>query len=162
MRARAGQREREASHTSVRSKRTGSRQLHRRRHRLQRAQIERQALLRRFRASSTPESVKAVSRRTPVIWRSRDEAGGARRLRRRKTASAVGFRSQASGRVAEPCCIRLRCADAPRSPCMRLRRHLGRDEPRVLLLPAATAAKLDLVYVHDHDASVLHVVSVAM
>ena len=25
----------------------------------------------------------------------------------------------------------------------------GRDEPRVLLLPAATAAKLDLVYVHD-------------
>jgi hypothetical protein len=31
---------------------------------------------------------------------------------------------------------------------MRLRRH-GRDEPRVLLLPAATAAKLDLVYVHD-------------
>jgi hypothetical protein len=38
----------------------------------------------------------------------------------------------------------------------------GRDEPRVLLLPAATAAKLDLEYVHDHDASVLHVVSVAM
>jgi hypothetical protein len=30
----------------------------------------------------------------------------------------------------------------------------GRDEPRVLLLPAATAAKLDLVYVHDaHDVS---------
>ena len=25
----------------------------------------------------------------------------------------------------------------------------GRDEPRVLLLPAATAAKLDLVYVQD-------------
>src|SRR5215475_345561 len=25
----------------------------------------------------------------------------------------------------------------------------GRDEPSVLLLPAATAAKLDLVYVHD-------------
>ena len=25
----------------------------------------------------------------------------------------------------------------------------GRDVPRVLLLPAATAAKLDLVYVHD-------------
>ena len=25
----------------------------------------------------------------------------------------------------------------------------GRDEPHVLLLPAATAAKLDLVYVHD-------------
>jgi len=39
----------------------------------------------------------------------------------------------------------------------------GRDEPRVLLLPAATAAKLDLVYVHDtQDAFVLHVVSVAM
>jgi hypothetical protein len=37
-----------------------------------------------------------------------------------------------------------------------------RDEPCVLPLPAATAAKLDLVYVHDHDASVLHVVSVAM
>jgi hypothetical protein len=30
----------------------------------------------------------------------------------------------------------------------------GRDEPRILLLPAATAAKLDLVYVHDaHDVS---------
>jgi hypothetical protein len=29
----------------------------------------------------------------------------------------------------------------------------GRDEPRVLLLATATAAKLDLVYVHDtHDA----------
>jgi hypothetical protein len=28
----------------------------------------------------------------------------------------------------------------------------GRDESRILLLPAATAAKLDLVYVHDaHD-----------
>ena len=39
----------------------------------------------------------------------------------------------------------------------------GRDEPSVLLLPAATAAKLDLVYVHDtQDAFVLHVVSVAM
>src|ERR671930_308256 len=33
----------------------------------------------------------------------------------------------------------------------------GRDEPRVLLVPAATAAKVDLVYVHDHDGSVLHV-----
>jgi len=30
---------------------------------------------------------------------------------------------------------------------MRLRGISGRDEPRVLLLPAATAAKLDLVYV---------------
>jgi hypothetical protein len=30
----------------------------------------------------------------------------------------------------------------------------GRDEPRILLLPAATAAKLDLVYVRDaHDVS---------
>ena len=30
----------------------------------------------------------------------------------------------------------------------------GGDEPRVVLLPAATAAKLDLVYVHDtHDVS---------
>jgi Nitronate monooxygenase len=48
----------------------------------------------------------------------------ARRRRRRKTASAVGFRSQASGRVAEPSCVRFRCADAPGSPCMRLRRHL--------------------------------------
>jgi hypothetical protein len=45
-------------------------------------------------------------------------------VKRRKTASAVGFRSQASGRVTEPSCVRLRCADAPRSPCMRLRRHL--------------------------------------
>src|SRR5215831_8075218 len=46
------------------------------------------------------------------------------RFRRRKTASAVGFRSQACGPVAEPSCVRLRCADAPRSPCRRLRRHL--------------------------------------
>jgi hypothetical protein len=65
-------------------------------------------------------------------------------LRRRKTASAVGFRSQASERV---------CGFVGIS---------SRDEPRILLLPAATAAKLDLVYVHDHEASVLHVVSVAM
>src|SRR5215471_17039998 len=75
MRARAGRRKREASHTSVRSKRRRSRQLHRQLHRLQRDQIERQALLGRFRASSTPESAKAVSRKTPIIWRSRDKAG---------------------------------------------------------------------------------------
>jgi hypothetical protein len=75
MRARAGCRKREASHTSVRSKRRGSRQLHRQRHRLQRDQIERQAPLGRFRASSTPESAKAVFRKTPIIWRSRDKAG---------------------------------------------------------------------------------------
>jgi hypothetical protein len=30
----------------------------------------------------------------------------------------------------------------------------GRNEPRVLLLPATTAEKLDLVYVHDHRAKV--------
>src|SRR6516225_11127220 len=79
MRARAGRRKREASHTSARSKRRGSRQLHRQRHRLQRDQIERQALLGRFRASSTPESAKAVSKKTPIIWRSRDKAGRDRR-----------------------------------------------------------------------------------
>jgi hypothetical protein len=44
----------------------------------------------------------------------------------------------------------------------RFARISGRHEPRVLLLPAATAAKLDLVYVHDHEASVLHVISVAL
>ena len=75
MRARAGEQKREASQTSVRSKRRGSKQLHRQRHRLQRDQVERQALLGRFRASSTPESVKAVSTKTPIIRRSCDEAG---------------------------------------------------------------------------------------
>jgi len=43
--------------------------------------------------------------------RARYAARGARRLRRRKTTSAVGFRSQASGRVTEPSCVRL----APRA-----------------------------------------------
>src|SRR5262249_42714972 len=33
------------------------------------------SLLGRFRASSTPESAKAVFRKTPIIWRSRDEDG---------------------------------------------------------------------------------------
>jgi hypothetical protein len=75
MRARAGEQKREASQTSVRSKRRGSRQLHRQRHRLQRDQVEWQALLGRFRASSTPESVKAVSTKTPIIRRSCDETG---------------------------------------------------------------------------------------
>ena len=32
----------------------------------------------------------------------------------------------------------------------------GRDEPSVLLLPAATAAKLDLVYVHDAKMLLLY------
>jgi hypothetical protein len=74
MRARAREQKREASQTSVRSKRRGSRQLHRQRHRLQRDQVERQALLGRFRASSTPESVKAVSTKSPIIRQSCDEA----------------------------------------------------------------------------------------
>jgi hypothetical protein len=38
----------------------------------------------------------------------------------------------------------------------------GRDEPRVLLLPAAPAAKLDLVYVHDTMMLLFYIVSVAM
>src|SRR5262249_62134692 len=40
----------------------------------------------------------------------------AHRLRRRKIASAMGFRSQASGRVAEPFCVRLRSPGAPLPP----------------------------------------------
>jgi hypothetical protein len=57
MRARAGRRKREASRTTVRPKRRGSRQLRRQRHQLQRDQIERQAPPGRFRASFIPESV---------------------------------------------------------------------------------------------------------
>jgi hypothetical protein len=65
----------------------------------------------------------------------------ARRLRPRKTASAVGFRSQASGRVAEPSCVRLRCTDAPRPPCMRLRRHLWPRRTARLAAPSGHGGK---------------------
>ena len=73
--------------------------------------------------------------------RARYAAGDARRLTRRKTALAVGFRSQASGRVAEPSCVRLRCADAPLSPCMRLRRHLWPRRTARLAAPSGHRGK---------------------
>jgi hypothetical protein len=111
MRARAGRRKKEASRTTVHPKRRGSRQLRRQRHRLQRDQIERQALLGRFRASFIPESVLAVSEEDSdnAAKSSRDEAGTRRPNRlASRYAPAVAERSrvQAPLRCQLPACLR--------------------------------------------------------
>jgi len=72
MRARGGRRKKEASRTTAHPKRRGSRQLRRQRHRLQRDQIERLALLGGVSEHlSSPNRFAAVSEGTPAMWRSR-------------------------------------------------------------------------------------------
>src|SRR5262245_22148928 len=69
------------------------------------------------------------------------------RLTRRKTASALDFRCQAAGRVAEPSCVRPAVQMLANHLVCGLVGIFGRDEPRVLLFATAPGAKLDLVYV---------------
>ena len=96
------------------------------------------------------------------MWRSRDEAGGGAASggvkQLRQWASVPKPPDAYPNLPAFAFAVQM----LPGHPVCGFVGIYGRDEPRVLLLPAATAAKLDLVYVHDHDASVLHVVSVAM
>ena len=64
-----------------------------------------------------------------------------RRLTKRKTTSAGGFRFQASGRAVESSCGRLRCADAPGPLCMPLRPHLRPPRTARLAAPSGHGGK---------------------